>query len=235
MRVLGFFLIGILSSSILCAQDTLIYATGTIVSAQTKEPIEAKISFQSLPYGSRLGFQKGTSFSFPMYDHDKYSVTIEAPGYAPSKYMLDPDEANADRKVVRNIELELPKAAEDVAEETHTVGKVLRLENLIFEQGKSKIDRSSFEELDRIVTMLNKNPRMVIQLEGHTDFLGSPAGNMKLSEDRVKAVKNYLLSKGISKHKVKTVAYGGTQPLSHENTEEAHAMNRRVEVRILQN
>lgn len=217
------------------AQDTLIYATGTIISATTKEPITAKISYQSLPYGSRIGFLNGSSFSFPMYDHDKYSITIEAPGYAPSKYMLDPKEANNEGKVVRNIELELPRTALAVAEETHTVDKVIRLDNLTFAQGKAVIDKQSHEELDKIVNMLNSNPRMVIQLEGHTDVLGDPKKNLKLSEDRVIAVKNYLISKGINKRKVKTLAFGGTQPLSRENTEEAHIMNRRVEARILQN
>lgn len=83
--------------------------------------------------------------------------------------------------------------------------------------------------------MLEDNPPMVIQLEGHTDFGGDPKESMKLSQQRVEAVKNYILSKGISKSKVKTKAFGGTQPLSRENTDQARKMNRRVVVRILKN
>lgn len=76
---------------------------------------------------------------------------------------------------------------------------------------------------------------MVIQLEGHTDYLGPAKQNLELSEKRVLAVKDYLVSKGINKARIKTKAFGGTKPLSKEDTPEAHAANRRVEVRVLQN
>jgi outer membrane protein OmpA-like peptidoglycan-associated protein len=58
---------------------------------------------------------------------------------------------------------------------------------------------------------------------------------MKLSQDRVEAVKKYLVSKGIDKNRIKTKAFGGTQPLSNDRTEEAKALNRRVEMRVLKN
>jgi outer membrane protein OmpA-like peptidoglycan-associated protein len=215
--------------------DTLIYAVGNITSVSTKEPVAAKISYNSLPYGSKSGFLSGTSYSFPLFDNEKYSITIEAPGFAPSKFIIDPAEMNSERKVVKNVELGLPVAAAKVATETHTVGKVLRLDNLIFNVGTAKIEASSHQELDDVVKMLSNNPNMVIQLEGHTDVKGDPKLNMKLSQDRVDAVRNYLTSKGANKNRIKTKAFGGTQPISKENNEEAHKLNRRVELRILQN
>ncbi|MFZ5972978.1 MAG: OmpA family protein [Bacteroidota bacterium] len=215
--------------------DTLIYAAGNIVNAATKEPVSATISYQSLPYGSMVGSLSGSSYRFPLYNKEKYEISVSAPGFATAKYMIDPAEANQERTVVRDIELGLPASAAQVAETTHSVGKVMRLDNLIFELGKSKIAPESYSELDRVVGMMTNYPNMVIQLEGHTDFRGDPKLNMKLSQDRVNAVKDYLVSKGVNKNKVKTKAFGGTQPLSRENTEEGHAMNRRVEVRILQN
>src|SRR4051812_25645844 len=159
--------------------DTLIYAQGNIISATTKEPVVSKISYKSLPYGSKAGFLSGSTFNFPLFDNEKYELTVVAPGYAPSKYMLDPAEANSDLKVIKNIELGLPVSADKVAEETHTVGKIMRLDNLIFNAGTSKIESSSFEELNQVVKMLKDNPKMVIQLEGHTDFQGAPTANMK--------------------------------------------------------
>lgn len=214
--------------------DTLIYAQGKIVNANTKEPITARISYQSLPYGSKVGMLNGSDFKFPLFDNEKYSVTVEAPGYAPAKYMLDPAEAK-DRIVVKDFELGLPVSAAKAAETTHTVGKVMRLDALLFQQGKAKIDPKSFVELDAVAKMLHDNPSMIIQLEGHTDFRGDPKQNLKLSQDRVDAVKTYLLSKDVAKQKVKTKAFGGTVPLSMENTEAGHTMNRRVEVRIIEN
>ena len=76
---------------------------------------------------------------------------------------------------------------------------------------------------------------MVVQLEGHTDYQGDPKDNIKLSQERVESVKRYITSKGIAKSRIKTKAFGGTMPLSRDNTPEAHRLNRRVELRILEN
>jgi OOP family OmpA-OmpF porin len=216
-------------------KDTLVYATGKIFNHQTKEPIVATISYESLPYGNRVGMLKGNSFSFPLYDHEKYSITVEAPGFAPAKYMLDPAAANGERKVIQDIELGLPPAAGAVAETTHHVGKVMRLDALIFQQRSSIISPESYPELNSVAKMMHDNPKMVIQLEGHTDTRGDAKLNHELSHQRVDAVRDYLISKGVSKQRIKLQAYGGTKPLSLENTEEAHKLNRRVEVRILEN
>jgi OmpA-OmpF porin, OOP family len=215
--------------------DTLIYAKGRIINAVTKEAVKAKISYQSIPYGNKVGYLSGETYSFPLFDGEKYSITVEAPGFAASKFLLDPNTANAERNVIKDVELSLPGTAAQVAETTHSVGKLMRLDNLIFNVGTSKITPESHSELDEIVKMLRDNPAMIIQLEGHTDIKGDPKLNMKLSQDRVEAVKAYLISKGSTKGRIKTKAFGGTLPMSKENTEEAHKMNRRVELRILQN
>lgn len=235
MKVLFSVLLIGFSFAALAQTDTLIYAQGNITSAATKEPVVARISYQSLPYGSKVGFFSGSSFLFPLFDNEKYSIMVEAAGYAPAKYILDPAEANGERKVVRDIELALPSGAAHNAESTHTVGKVMRLSDLNFDAGRSVISGSSYPELDEVVLMLKNNPRMVIQLEGHTDVRGNANANLKLSEERVKAVKAYLVSKGGSKGRIKTKAFGGNAPISREDTEEAHSLNRRVELRILDN
>lgn len=234
-HIFMFFVLLVLSGSVFAQVDTLIYARGKIISATTKEAVVARITYQSEPYGSKIGFLNGSDYNFPLFDNDRYSITVEAPGYAKAKYMVDPKEADDQRRIVKDIELGLPTSAEAEAEITHTVGKVMRLQNLIFGASTSKIEQTSYEELDKVVSMLQANPQMVIQLEGHTDFVGSPTLNMKLSQDRVNAVKNYLVGKGASKDRIKTKAFGGTQPLSRENTEEAHKLNRRVELRVLEN
>jgi len=237
MRKIYFLFTALLICSAAWAQtaDTVIYAEGKIINASTKESVNASISYQSLPYGSRVGILNGNTYRFPLYDKEKYSITVEATGFAPAKYMIDPAEANGERKVIKDIELGLPASAAQVVETAHTPGKVMRLDNLIFELGRAKISTASYPELDEVATMLQNYPKMIIQLEGHTDFRGDPKQNMKLSQERVDAVKTYLLSKGVNKSKVRTKAFGGTAPLSRENTEDAHQMNRRVEVRILEN
>lgn len=212
-------------------QDTTtIWAEGRIVNAETKEPVVARIIYQSLPYGNRMGSATAATFSFPLIDGDKYSITVQADGFEPAKFLLDPIEANEGKKIIKDIELKKGSAPP-----AHPVGHVMRLENLIFQQGKARIETTSYEELDILAEMLKTNGKMVIQLEGHTDYLGPAKQNLELSEKRVEAVKNYLIGKGITKARIKTKAFGGTQPLSRDDTPEAHTANRRVEVRVLQN
>jgi OOP family OmpA-OmpF porin len=190
--------------------DSLTYAEGMILSAETRQPVTARIVYKSLPYGNRIGIINGSKYSFAMFDNDKYSIEVIATGYAPAKYMLDPADTNENRRVIRDIELVAG------TNHVHTPGQVMLLSNLIFEVGKSRITPESYPE-------------------GHTDYQGDAAENMKLSRQRVKAVKDYLVSKGIAKSRIHTKAFGGTMPLSRDNTPEAHRMNRRVELRILDN
>jgi len=210
--------------------DTLIYAEGKIINATTKEPVSARISYQSLPYGSRVGILNNNSYSFPMFDNEKYSIIVEAPGFSVAKFLLDPAEANGDRKVVKDIEL----TTGDADSKKHSAGQLLRLNNLIFQVGKAKISPESYDELNLIVNMMKESNSMIIQLEGHTDYQGDARENLKLSQARVEATKEYLVKKGINKSRIKTKAFGGTQPLSRDNTPEAHRLNRRVELRILE-
>jgi outer membrane protein OmpA-like peptidoglycan-associated protein len=209
--------------------DTLVYAEGRIINAATKEPVNARITYQSLPYGSRVGVLNNNTYSFPMFDNEKYSIIVEAPGFSVAKFMLDPAEANSNRKVIKDIEL----TTGDV-DRKHTAGQLLRLNNLIFQVGKAKISPESYDELNLIVNMMKESNAMVIQLEGHTDYQGDAKENLKLSQARVDATKDYLVKQGISKSRIKTKAFGGTQPLSRDNTPEAHRLNRRVELRILE-
>ncbi|HEY9046191.1 MAG TPA: OmpA family protein [Ohtaekwangia sp.] len=210
--------------------DSLIYAEGRILNAATKEPVTARVTYQSLPYGNRVGTLNANAYSFPLFDNEKYSLIVEAPGFTTAKFLIDPSEANGN-KVLKDIELSTNANGSN----KHTVGNVMRLDNVIFQVGKSKLNEDSYSELDVVVNMMKENPTMVIQLEGHTDYLGDAKENLKLSQARVDAVKSYIVSKNVNKGRIKTKAFGGTQPLSRDDTPEAHRLNRRVELRILQN
>lgn len=224
----------VLSVSCAMAQATdtsLVTASGRIINGETKEPVTAKITYQSLPYGNKVGVINNATYSFPMFDKERYSIIVEAPGFVTAKYMLDPAEA-AQQKLIKDIELVHGTA---VVKKKHEAGQVILLNNLIFQIAKSKIEPESYPELDMVVNMMKESPKMVIQVEGHTDYLGDAAKNLKLSQQRVDAVKVYLISKDINKGRVKTKAFGGTNPISREDTPEAHRLNRRVELRVLQN
>jgi outer membrane protein OmpA-like peptidoglycan-associated protein len=74
---------------------------------------------------------------------------------------------------------------------------------------------------------------MVIELAGHTDNIGSAGANMDLSRQRVNAVKEYLVTRGVEAARMKTVAHGATKPLVKNNSDDARRRNRRVEFRIV--
>jgi len=202
------------------AQGDEILAEGRVSDARTGKGIVANIRYSSIPTGSIFGRFNDSTFSFPIFGTAKYQITAEAKGYHPRTVIVDPKEINADNKLLRDIALT-------------TAGQTMRLSHLIFAQGKSTIDPKSYAELDEVSQMMIENTKIVIQLEGHTDNQGSPKANLALSEDRVLSVKRYLVTKGIAKDRIKTKAFGGSQPIANELTQEARAMNRRVEMRIL--
>lgn len=198
--------------------------TATVIDATNKEPIpKARLKFESLPYGSKIGVMTGDSIVFSMEDGSDYSIQVEAEGYNVHIETLKVRNAT-DGTITKVIEL-MPEGGD----------RIIRLDRLIFALGKAEITEASHEELDDLAAMLAGNREMAIQLEGHTDFRGSASQNMKLSERRVQAVKYYLIKKGIAKKRIKTKAFGGTQPLSRSNDNESRTANRRVEVRILSN
>jgi outer membrane protein OmpA-like peptidoglycan-associated protein len=189
----------------------------------------------SLPYANKVGVLSGSSYSFALHDNEKYSITVIATGFQIFKATLDPASANADKKILLDVEL-IPEAVKQ-EEPVHTVGKVIPLNNLIFAQGSDKISPVSHSQLNEVAKMLHDNPNMIIQIEGHTDLdtKQNAKENMTLSKDRVDAVRDYLLSKGVSKSKVKTKAFGGTKPIYTGNDPKQRALNRRVEARVLEN
>jgi OOP family OmpA-OmpF porin len=204
------------------AQGDEILAEGKISDSRTGKGVQASIRYSSIPTGGITGRFNDSTFSFAIFGTAKYQITAEAKGYYPRTVIVDPKDINSQKRVLRDITL------------TRS-GETMRLSHLIFAQGKSTIDPKSYGELDEVSQMMKENSKIVIQLEGHTDNQGSSKANLALSEERVEAVKRYLVTKGIAKDRIKTKAFGGSQPLSNEMTQEARAMNRRVEMRILKN
>ena len=231
--------IALVFCSIFClAQNTepTIFAEGKILNAATKEAVSANVSYQSLPYASKVGALAGSTYSFPMYDKEKYAITVQAAGFQLFKITVDPATANPEGKVLNDIEL-VADAAKP-AEAAPTVGKVIPLNSVIFAKESYAISAAAHSELNGVAKMLSENPKMIIQIEGHTDKdsnKGVAKANLRLSEDRVMAVKEYLVSKGVAKSKVKTKAFGGTKPIYSGSDVKQRALNRRVEARILEN
>jgi outer membrane protein OmpA-like peptidoglycan-associated protein len=105
--------------------------------------------------------------------------------------------------------------------------------NITFEQSKAILTENSFVELDKLVKLLQDNPTLKLEIAGHTDNIGNPIANQKLSEERSLAVKNYLVQRKIQVERVKSIGLGGTKPIADNKNEKTRPFNRRVEITLL--
>jgi outer membrane protein OmpA-like peptidoglycan-associated protein/tetratricopeptide (TPR) repeat protein len=107
------------------------------------------------------------------------------------------------------------------------------LKNIFFDFNKYDLKGESQVELDKVVQLMQDNPTVKIQIEGHTDNVGNSADNMKLSENRAKAVVNYLVSKNISITRLTAKGFGATKPIADNKSEMGRAQNRRTELKVI--
>lgn len=105
--------------------------------------------------------------------------------------------------------------------------------SVYFDFDKAMLKPEAKAELDRAAKILLQNPALTLELQGHTDSIGTDAYNKALGERRAKAVFDYLKSKGVAANRLKVVSYGESKPVAPNNTEQGRAKNRRVDLTIL--
>ena len=115
------------------------------------------------------------------------------------------------------------------------IGCKIVLRNVFFDVGKFTLRPESTPELERLYKLLNELPRLKVEISGHTDNTGTESINQKLSENRAKAVVDYLVRKGIAQDRVMYKGYGSSEPVADNNTYEGRQLNRRTEFKIIEN
>jgi outer membrane protein OmpA-like peptidoglycan-associated protein len=113
-------------------------------------------------------------------------------------------------------------------------GHPVVLKKIYFEFDKSKLLPQSYEELDKLVKYLDYNPKLKIEILGHTDNQGSEKYNYDLSLRRAKEVVQYLISQGIDKNRLGYIGFGEEIHIADNRTPYGRAKNRRVEFRIVE-
>lgn len=115
-----------------------------------------------------------------------------------------------------------------------TIGSKLEFSNIYFTQSKAEILNKSYPDLNKLVNILNNNPKLKIRVCGHTDNIGDQHLLLALSEQRAEAIKIYLVHKEhIDPSRIETKGYGGLKPLNDNSTENLRKQNRRVEIEVL--
>ncbi len=102
-----------------------------------------------------------------------------------------------------------------------------------FESGKDIIKRSSYDDLDRIVSIMKQYPYVKFSIDGYTDNTGKASANLALSQRRADAVKKYFIDKGINAARLKATGHGIANPIATNKTPAGRALNRRVEITIM--
>ncbi len=126
------------------------------------------------------------------------------------------------KEVVKEVVVEKP-----VAQAARNDNWVLVGVNFDFD--KATLRPEAYPILLHATTVMLNNPDLKVEIQGHTDSIGSEAYNQKLSERRANAVKNYLLARGIAANRLSIKGFGETSPMADNNTAEGRAMNRRIE------
>ena len=109
----------------------------------------------------------------------------------------------------------------------------LILEGVNFEFDSAKLTSDSYMVLDRVVLSLQDWPEIRVEVGGHTDSKGSDEYNRSLSDRRAKAVRDYLISRGIDRSRLEAKGYGESEPITSNDSDAGRAKNRRVELKKL--
>ena len=160
-----------------------------------------------------------TQYTIRVRQGDTYQIYARAKGY-----------------VYKDTVLHIPYRNEN---QRHTIPltalrkeMVLQLRNIQFDHNSYALTKSSFEELDKLVKLMQDNPSMHIELSAHTDNVGGDQYNLRLSQKRGESARKYLIRKGIEPNRIVAKGYGKTKPLVPNDSDENRAINRRVEFTI---
>ena len=121
---------------------------------------------------------------------------------------------------------------EVVKQDGQTIVKFTDTRPINFESGSSKLTTSSNTYLNEVANMMKANPTAILDLKGYTDNKGDANANVKLSQDRVNAVKSYLVSKGANANNITALGLGSVNPIASNDTEAGRLANRRVELQM---
>ncbi len=211
------------------------YARARITDAVTGNPLTAKADFIDLKTG--LSFVSSNSKSdgtvlVCLPAGKSYALNVSKDGYLFYSENFDLlESATAAKPFELDIAL-IPFVTDTVTGEVKAMKKPIALRNVFFESGSSDLKPESASELDRLAELLDKNPLLKIQINGHTDNVGNDESNMVLSEKRAKAVYDYLVTRQINLQRLRFKGYGETKPIDSNDTPEGRSRNRRTEFEV---
>jgi len=203
------------------------YVKGKVYDANTKAALGAHFELLDLATGKSIvesDANSGNGEFLVCLPVDKdYALHVSQPGYLfysenfALKELSDP---------TKPFQMDVPLQPIDT-------GSVIDLKNVFFETAKYDLKPESKVELDKLVAFLNVNKTIRGELSGHTDNVGDKKSNMTLSQNRAKAVYDYLVKAGIDPKRLTYKGYGDTRPKVANDSDEHRATNRRTEFKVI--
>ena len=203
------------------------YVTGTVKNANTDAPLEASIELYDINKNELVNLVYSDSLSgeylMVLPEGSKYALYVNKPGFLFESKAFNYKEKHEFDPVMVDFKLK------PIGTGASTV-----LNNIFFDFDSYEIREESLTELRKVEKFLKINPRVRIEISGHTDAKGADEYNLELSKQRAKAVYEYLIRRGISDQQITYKGYGSQKPLVPNDTEEHRQMNRRIEFEIVE-
>ncbi len=203
------------------------YVNGKVYDKITLHPLAASFELIDMQNNtivvSSVSDQESGEFMMSLPEDKDYALNVSCKGYL--FYSMNFSLKNghdADNPVRLNVPMQ-----------AMAVGEKVVLRNIFFETDKYDLLSDSKAELGKLIEFLAKNPGMRIEIGGHTDTEGSDTHNMTLSQNRAKAVFDYLVSNGVIADKLTYKGYGESMPMESNDTPEGRANNRRTEFKVI--
>ena len=152
-------------------------------------------------------------------------VFVPEPEPEEAEPVVEPEEEPAKMEVK---ELEIKEIPVEIKR------SMMKMSNALFEFDKFNLTDEVVTELDKVTAWLIDNPDLNVAVEGHTDSIGSDEYNQRLSESRAKAVMEYFIAHGVKAERLSYVGHGESMPIADNATEEGRRLNRRVELKIVE-
>ena len=214
------------TSSALTVSATSDVLSGKVYDAKTEEPLGAKIDLidlatEEVVYSVTSDSQNGR-YSIVLTQGAKYALYVDNKGYLFKSLTFNYKEADKAQNIQKDIPL-------DPIEK----GKSVELENIFFATDSYELEKESKTELSKVLGFMEQNADVKMEIGAHTDSQGAEAYNQELSQNRAKAVVEFLVGKGIPKERLVWKGYGESKPVGDNSTEEGRALNRRITFKVL--
>jgi outer membrane protein OmpA-like peptidoglycan-associated protein len=204
----------------------VVLVRGKVLNQKDNTPLQAIISYFDLAdpriSGAAMSNPATGDYQITLPSGKMYGFLASTPNFLSVSENIDLKDLDEYKELERNLYL-VPIE----------IGETVRLNNIFFETAKWDLLPESYAELDKLVKILNDNPGMVININGHTDNVGDDQSNLTLSQKRAASVVTYLLGKGIVSGRLDSAGFGEAQPVAPNDTDEGRALNRRVEFVIV--